>query len=79
MKLTKDQFKGTLLRNANMKVDIKDMKAHQQIIGDDTFKKSIKKEENKKKVVKIEDIFEKRGKKKIDFSKSKSSKSNKKK
>ena len=79
MKLTKDQFKGTMLRNSNMKVDIKDMKAHQQIIGDDTFKKSIKKEENKKKVVNIEDIFEKGGKKKIDFSKSKSSKSNKKK
>ena len=45
MKLTKDQFKGTMIRNANMKVDLDDMKAHQQIIGDDTFKKKIKKEE----------------------------------
>ena len=79
MKLTKDQFKGTMLRNENMKIDIKDMKAHQAIIGDNTFKKSIKKEEKKKNVADIEDIFEKGGKKKIDFSISKSSKSNKKK
>ena len=79
MKLSKEQFKGTMLRNKNMKVELKDMKAHQAIIGDDTFKKPIKKEEKKKKVADIEDIFEKGRKKKIDFSKSKSSKSNKKK
>ena len=79
MKLTKEQFKGTLLRNENMKVDIKDMKAHQAIIGDDTFKKSIRKEEKRKKVADIEDIFEKGGKKKIEKSKSVRSKSHKKK
>ena len=64
MKLTKDQFKGTMIRNANMKVDLDDMKAHQQIIGDDTFKKKIKKEEKKNKVTDIEDIFDKSKKKK---------------
>ena len=64
MKLTKDQFKGTMIRNANMKVDLGDMKAHQQIIGDDTFKKKIRKEEKKKKVTDIEDIFDKSKKKK---------------
>ena len=79
MKLSKEQFKGTMLRNENMKVDIKDMKAHQAIIGDDTFKKTIKKEEKKKNVVNIEDIFEKGGKKKIEKSKSVRSKSHKKK
>ena len=49
MKLTKTEFKGTLLRNQNMKIDLADMKAHQDIIGDNTFKKAIRKEERKKK------------------------------
>ena len=56
-------FSGLLLRQKNMKIDVKDMKAHQMIINDDTFKKEIKKEE-KKKVKNLEDIFDK-GKKSV--------------
>tara|TARA_R100000353_G_C6509032_1_gene196147 strand:+ start:2621 stop:2857 length:237 start_codon:yes stop_codon:yes gene_type:complete len=54
------EFSGIVLRKKNMKIDVKDMKAHQAIIGDDTFKKDIKKQE-KKKVKNLEDIFEKGG------------------
>ena len=79
MKLTKTEFKGTLLRNQNMKIDLADMKAHQDIIGDNTFKKAIRKEERKKKVGDIEDIFEKSGKKKIEKLKNRKVQSSKKK
>ena len=72
MKLKKREFKGILLRNQAVKMDIADMKAHQSIIGDDTFKKDIKKEEKKDKVNNIEDIFDKsKKKKKLNSSKSK--------
>lgn len=79
MKLKKDQFKGTLLRSQNMKLDVADMKAHQNIIGDNTFKKLIRKEEKKEKLADIEDIFEKGGKKKIEKRKNDKVKNNKKK
>lgn len=79
MKLNKDQFKGTLLRSQNMKLDVADMKAHQNIIGDNTFKKLIRKEEKKEKLADIEDIFEKGGKKKIEKRKNDKVKNNKKK
>jgi len=79
MKLNKDQFKGTLLRSQNMKLDVADMKAHQNIIGDNTFKKLIRKEEKKDKLANIEDIFEKGGKKKIEKPKNNKVKNNKKK
>ena len=78
MKLTKTEFKGTLLRNQNMKIDLADMKAHQDIIGDNTFKKAIRKEERKKKMGDIEDIFEKSGKKKIEKLKNRKVQSSKK-
>ena len=65
-----------LLRNQAVKMDIADMRAHQNIIGDDTFKKQIKKEEKKEKVNNIEDIFDKQ-KKKLNLSKSKVKKNNK--
>tara|TARA_R100000734_G_C3285851_1_gene78579 strand:- start:496 stop:741 length:246 start_codon:yes stop_codon:yes gene_type:complete len=60
MKLKVQDFSSLLLRQKNMKIDVKDMKAHQEIIGDDTFKKDIKKQE-KKKVSNLEDIFDKSG------------------
>ena len=62
-KFTADKFNTLLARQLNMKVELKDMKAHEQIVKDGTFKKQIKKEEAKKKVKNIEDIFDK-GKKK---------------
>ena len=68
MKLKKGEFTGILLRNQAVKMDLADMKAHQSIIGDDTFKKDIKKD----KVNNIEDIFDKsKKKKKLNSSKSK--------
>ena len=76
MKLKKKEFSGMLLRNQAVKMDIADMRAHQNIIGDDTFKKQIKKEEKKEKVNNIEDIFDKQ-KKKLNLSKSKVKKNNK--
>ena len=54
-----DQFSTQLLRQKNLKIELKDMKAHQNIIGGDIFKKEIKKEEKKDKVKNIEDIFDK--------------------
>jgi hypothetical protein len=59
MKLKADKFNSLLLRQKNMKIELSDMKAHQNIIGDNLFKKDIKKEEDKKKVKNIEDIFDK--------------------
>lgn len=69
MKLKKKEFSGMLLRNQTIKMDIADMRAHQNIIGDDTFKKEIKKEEKKDKINNIEDIFDKT-KKKLNSKKS---------
>jgi hypothetical protein len=54
-----EQFSTELLRQKNLKIELKDMKAHQNIIGGDIFKKEIKKEEKKDKVKNIEDIFDK--------------------
>tara|TARA_R110000822_G_scaffold285988_1_gene407355 strand:+ start:1451 stop:1687 length:237 start_codon:yes stop_codon:yes gene_type:complete len=54
-----DSLRSTLLRTTNLKIDLKDLKAHQRIIGDGTFDKQIKKEENKNKLRNIEDIFDK--------------------
>tara|TARA_R100000655_G_scaffold65173_1_gene103680 strand:+ start:5121 stop:5345 length:225 start_codon:yes stop_codon:yes gene_type:complete len=54
-----EQFSTQLLRQKNLKIELKDMKAHQNIIGGDIFKKEIKKEEKKDKVKNIEDIFDK--------------------
>ena len=68
--IKKDKFSDLLLRQKNMRIDIKDMKAHQSIINDNTFKKDIKKEENKNKIKHIEDIFDKGGKK-LNFKKKK--------
>lgn len=68
--IKKDKFSDLLLRQKNMRIDIKDMKAHQAIINDNTFKKDIKKEENKNKIKHIEDIFDKGGKK-LNFKKKK--------
>jgi uncharacterized protein YfkK (UPF0435 family) len=68
--IKKDKFSDLLLRNKNMRLDVKDMKAHQEIINDGTFKKDIRKEEKKKELRQIEDIFDK-GKKKLNFSKNK--------
>lgn len=68
--IKKDKFSDLLLRQKNMRIDVKDMKAHQAIINDNTFKKDIKKEENKKKIKHIEDIFDKGGKK-LNFKKQK--------
>ncbi len=48
-----------------MKIAVKDMKAHERIVGDGTFKKDIKKEEKKTKLRHIEDIFDKAGQKKL--------------
>ncbi len=59
MKLKADKFNSLLLRQKNMKIELSDMKAHQNIIGDNLFKKDIKKEEDKKKVKNIEEIFDK--------------------
>ena len=59
--LTKDKLSDLLLRHKNMKIAVKDMKAHERIVGDGTFKKDIKKEENKTKLKHIEDIFDKGG------------------
>lgn len=58
-----DQFSTQLLRQKNLKIELKDMKAHQNIIGGNIFKKEIKKEEKKDKVKNIEDIFDKGTKK----------------
>ena len=81
MKLKVNDFSGLMLRQKNMKIDVKDMKAHQEIIGDDTFKKDIKKQEQKK-VLNLEDIFDKGGndkkKKKLNFKKDKKKRTNKK-
>jgi len=75
-----DSLRSTLLRTQNLKIDLKDLKAHQMIIGDGTFDKQIKKEENKDKLRNIEDIFDK-GKivkpKPTNKSKSKNKKTNK--
>jgi hypothetical protein len=54
-----DKFSSLLMRQKNMKVELKDMEAHQKIVSDDTFKKEIKKEKDKKKLKNIEDIFDK--------------------
>lgn len=51
-------FSDLLIRQKNMKIELKDMKAHQNIIGDDTFKNDIKKSE-KKKIKNLEEIFDK--------------------
>ncbi len=64
-KFTADKFNTLMLRQQNMKVELKDMKAHEEIISDGTFKKTIKEEEKKKKLKNIEDIFDK-GKPKKD-------------
>mgnify|MGYP003125332497 FL=1 len=58
-----EQFSTQLLRQKNLKIELKDMKAHQNIIGGNIFKKEIKKEERKDKVKNIEDIFDKGTKK----------------
>lgn len=58
-----DKFSSLLMRQKNMKVELKDMEAHQRIVSDDTFKKEIKKEKDKKKLKNIEDIFDKGTKK----------------
>lgn len=52
------EFSDLLFRQKNMKIELKDMKAHQNIIGDNTFKDEIKKTE-KKKIKNLEDIFDK--------------------
>ena len=52
------EFSNLLCRQKNMKIELKDMKAHQNIIGDNTFKDEIKKTE-KKKIKNLEDIFDK--------------------
>ena len=67
--MKKDKFSDLLLRQKNMKIDVKDMKAHENIVNDGTFKKDIKKEESKKKLKHIKDIFDKGGKKKLNFKK----------
>jgi len=56
------EFSDLLIRQKNMKIELKDMKAHQNIIGDNTFKDEIKKTE-KKKIKNLEDIFDKSGSK----------------
>ena len=56
-------FSDLLIRQKNMKIELKDMKAHQNIIGDDTFKNEIKKSE-KKKIKNLEEIFDKSSSKK---------------
>tara|TARA_R100000700_G_scaffold35530_1_gene44170 strand:- start:833 stop:1054 length:222 start_codon:yes stop_codon:yes gene_type:complete len=63
--IKKDKFSDLLLRQRNMKIAVKDMKAHERIVGDGTFKKDIKKEEKKTKLRHIEDIFDKAGQKKL--------------
>lgn len=52
------EFSSIMIRQKNMKLDLKDMKAHQSIIGDNTFKDEIKKTE-KKKIRNLEEIFDK--------------------
>ncbi len=69
--IKKDKFSDLLLRQQNMKIAVKDMKAHQRIIGDGTFKKDIKKEDKANKIKHIEDIFDKGGKKKLKNEKKK--------
>jgi len=54
-----EKFSSLVMRQKNMKVELKDMEAHQQIVKDDTFKKEIKKEKDKKTLKNIEDIFDK--------------------
>ena len=58
-KFTADKFNTLLARQLNMKGELKDLKAHETIVNDGTFKKQIKKEEEKKKIKNIEEIFDK--------------------